>query len=311
MIVEKNKFAAIVTECDYDNDAGKIRQLIGDCRIVVVRNTKPVPPATLVSFYKTIGEVVAQNTKVKGSVDGHGELIKVRKNGLFSGESDGELEWHSAGMNRNGHDDIVVMYMHQNSESGGNTFFSDSQTAFADLDDTTKDTLRNLKSKIVTYNAKLKLEQMYYKRIFSDEQTMMEFRDIDGQNSFEKQTPRKDLVTTHPVNGKEGLYFPWTVIRGFSGISKEEQHELYYKLKSHTQNEKYVYEHEWNNYDICFSDQHHSLHKREAYTGDRELWRAGIWYREDELKGNTDATTEYRDNQAGSNVEWSCESLIE
>jgi alpha-ketoglutarate-dependent taurine dioxygenase len=310
MIVEKNKFAAIVTECDYENDADKIRELIGDCRVVVVRNNDPVPPETLVSFYKTIGEVVSQNTKVKGNVAGHGELIKVRKNGLFSGEEDGELEWHSAGMNRKGHDDVVVMYMHQNAESGGNTFFSDSQTAFADLDDNTKDILRNIKSKIVTYNAKLKLEQMYYKRIFSDEQTMMEFKDIDGQNSFEKQTPRKDLVTTHPINNKEGLYFPWTVIRGFSGISKDAQHNLYYKLKKHTQDEKYVYEHEWNNYDICFSDQHHSLHKREAYTGDRELWRAGIWYRDEEVKEKVDETIEYRDNQAGSYDEWSCESLI-
>jgi len=298
MIVEKNKFAAIVSECDYNNDAEKVRQLIGDCRVVVVRNNDPVSPETLISFYKTIGNVVAQNAKVKGNVNGHGELIRVRKNGLFSGEDDGELEWHSAGMNRNGHDDIVVMYMHQNSESGGNTFFSDSQTAFEDLDDYTKEICRKIKSKTVTYNAKMKLEKMHYKNVFSDEQTMMEFRDIDGMTSFEKQTPRKDLVTAHPVNGKEGLYFPWSVIRGFSGLSHDEQHDLYYKLKDHTLSEKYVYTHKWNSYDICFSDQHHSLHKREAYTGDRELWRAGIWYRPEELEGK-------------ELDEWSCASLIE
>jgi alpha-ketoglutarate-dependent taurine dioxygenase len=298
MIVEKNKFAAIVSECDYNNDAEKIRQLIGDCRVVVVRNNDPVPPETLIPFYKTIGNVVAQNAKVKGNVNGHGELIRVRKNGLFSGEDDGELEWHSAGMNRNGHDDIVVMYMHQNSESGGNTFFSDSQTAFEDLDDDTKEICRKIKSKTVTYNAKMKLEKMHYKNVFSDEQTMMEFRDIDGMTSFEKQTPRKDLVTIHPVNGKEGLYFPWSVIRGFSGLSHNDQHDLYYKLKDHTLSEKYVYTHKWNSYDICFSDQHHSLHKREAYTGDRELWRAGIWYRPEELEDKNP-------------TEWSCASLIE
>ena len=99
------------------------------------------------------------------------------------------------------------------------------------------------------------------------------------KTSFEKQTPRKELVTRHPINGKEGLYFPWSVIRGFSGINfdRKQQHDLYYKLKEHTLSDKYVYRHKWNAYDICLSEQHHSLHKRDAYTGDRELWRAGVW----------------------------------
>jgi alpha-ketoglutarate-dependent taurine dioxygenase len=123
----------------------------------------------------------------------------------------------------------------------------------------------------------MKLEKMHYKNVFSDEQTMMEFRDIDGKTSFEKQTPRKDLVTKHPINDKEGLYFPWSVIRGFTGMTHDEQHETYYMLKEHTLKDEYVYSHEWEPYDIILSDQHHSLHKRDSYTGDRELWRAGIW----------------------------------
>ena len=124
----------------------------------------------------------------------------------------------------------------------------------------------------------MKLERMHYKNVFSDEQTMMEFRDIDGKTSFESQISRKDLVTKHPVNGKEGLYYPWCIIRGFSGeqVDKDTQHELYFKLKKHTLQEKYIYSHTWEKYDIVLSDQHHSLHRRDAYTGDRELWRAGI-----------------------------------
>lgn len=295
MKLSNNKFAAILEGCEYTaEDAEQVRQLVGSHRAVVVRNSAPVAPATLVEFYKRIGDVVAQNEKVKGNVDGHGELIKVRKNGLFSGTDDGELEWHSAGMNRTGHDDIVVMYMHQIADGGGDTFFSDHQTAFQDLDDETKDKLRNIKSKILTYHAKLKLEQMYYKNIFSDEQTMMEFRDIDGGTSFDKQTPRKDIVSKHPINGVEGLYFPWTVIRGFTGLDKQEQHDMYYMLKEHVQKDKYVYCHKWQPYDIIFSDQHHSLHKRDSYVGDRELWRAGIWLR----------------SESGTNEAWTCESLV-
>jgi alpha-ketoglutarate-dependent taurine dioxygenase len=120
----------------------------------------------------------------------------------------------------------------------------------------------------------------------------MEFRDIDGKTSFEKQTPRKDLVTKHPINGKEGLYFPWSVIRGFAGLDHKEQHDLYYMLKSHTL--QYTSTHTWDAYDIVLSDQHHSLHKRDAYVGDRELWRAGICLRP----------------KAEFVEEWTCESLM-
>lgn len=292
MKVIKDKFVSIIEECTYTYDESqRVLQEIGDSRTVIIKNKQPLTPEALIEFYKMLGNVVAQNTKVTGTI-GTGELVKVRQNGLFSGKDDGELEWHSAGMNRTGHDDIVAMYMHQPAESGGDTYFTDHQTAWNELDEETKTICRKVKSKTVTYDAKMKLSQMHYKNVFSDEQTMMEFRDIDGETSFDKQTPRKELVTKHPINGKEGLYYPWSVIRGFTGLSNQEQHDLYYKLKKHTLN--YVYAHKWDQYDIVLSDQHHSLHKRDAYNGDRELWRAGIWLRS--LNKNFE--------------EWSCESLI-
>jgi|TARA_B110000908_G_scaffold131806_1_gene155156 alpha-ketoglutarate-dependent taurine dioxygenase len=280
----------VVNNIDEVN-ASSIRQLVGEHRTVVIKNKNPVSPEKLIAFYKELGNVVKQNDKVTGTI-ATGELVRVRQNGLFAGKDDGELEWHSAGMNRTGHDDIVAMYMNQPAESGGDTHFTDHQSAWQDLDDETKDLCRKLKSKVVTYNATMKLEKMHYKNVFSDEQTMMEFRDIDGKTSFEKQTPRKDLVTKHPINGKEGLYFPWSVIRGFAGLDHKEQHDLYYMLKSHTL--QYTSTHTWDAYDIVLSDQHHSLHKRDAYVGDRELWRAGICLRP----------------KAEFVEEWTCESLM-
>ena len=283
----------VITDINYEADASLVRELVGEHRTVIIKNKTPLTPEAIIKFYKSIGDVVQQNKKVTGTIS-TGELVKVRQNGLFAGKDDGELEWHSAGMNRIGHDDIVAMYMHQPAETGGDTYFTDHQTAFADLDEETKELCRSVKSKTVTYNAKMKLEKMHYKNVFSDEQTMMEFKDIDGKTSFEKQSPRKDLVTIHPINNKEGLYFPWSVIRGFTGLTHDQQLDLYYKLKEHTLSDKYVYTHKWDQYDIVLSDQHHSLHKRDAYDGDRELWRAGIWLQP----------------ESKSFEEWSCESLM-
>lgn len=274
------KFIYEVSDLDYTSQAAadEVKQMIGDGRLVIVKNEKPLEPETLVNFYRMLGTTVAQTDKVVGAgIGGHGELVKVRKDGLFSGKEDGELEYHCAGMSRTGGEEIVAMYMHETSETGGDTYYTDSQTAFADLDTETQAVCERVRSKILTYKLGTNIDSTYYKNIFHDEDTMLNFRDPDGKPVFFKQTPRKDLVIQHPVNGKKGLYFPWSVIRGFAGITPDEQHELYYKLKAHTLNDKYVYRHNWDNYDIALSDQVHSLHRRDAYTGERELWRAGIW----------------------------------
>lgn len=276
----KLKVGYLVFDLDYESkqDAAKVRNMIADNRLVVVKNEKEVEPALLVKFYKLLGKVVAQSDKVVGSgVGGQNELVRVRRNGLFTGDEDGELEWHCAGMNRNGAEDVVAMYMHKMADDGGDTYFSDGQNAFNDLDEETKEICRNVKSKTINYPEKMLVGNTHYKNVFADEETYKSFVDIDGVPAHRKQTSRKDLVTKHLVNKKEGLHYPWSVIRGFTGMDRKTSHDMYYKLKEHTMSDAYVYRHKWEAHDICLSDQQHSLHRRDAYVGDRELWRAGIW----------------------------------
>tara|TARA_Y100001963_G_C6782477_1_gene450750 strand:- start:1097 stop:1951 length:855 start_codon:yes stop_codon:yes gene_type:complete len=280
----KLKIGYEVSEVDYNSqeDADKIRELIGEGRLVIVKNKNPVPAKDIVSLYKKIGDVVAQSDKVVGSgVDGYQELVRVRADGLFKGDKDGELEWHSAGMNRKigreGAEDIVAMYMNKPSESGGDTYFSDFQTAYEDFED--KDKVKDLQSEMRNYSDERSLKAKHYEKVFNDEQTYRSFKDIDGIEAHKKELKTKPLVTKHPINNKEGFYYPWVVIRGFEGLEKRKAHRTYFEIKKHVMGEKYVYRHKWDNYDICLSDQHHSLHRRDKYEGDRELWRAGIWVR--------------------------------
>lgn len=280
MNYEKLKVGYQVENVDYNSqeDADKIKELIGEGRLVVVKNDNPVPAKDLVSLYTKIGDVVAQSDKVVGSgVDGYQELVRVRANGLFKGAEDGELEWHSAGMNRHGAEDVVAMYMNKPAESGGDTYFSDFQAAYEDYED--KDTVDSLQSKMRTYSDERSLKAKHYEKVFNDEETYRNFKDIDGVAAHTKEVETKNLVTTHPINNKKGFYYPWVVIRGFDGMDRRQSHKTYFEIKDHVMDDKYVYKHKWDNYDICLSDQHHSLHRRDAYDGDRELWRAGIWYR--------------------------------
>ncbi len=280
MNYKKLKVGYQVENVNYDSpeDANKIKELIGEGRLVVVKNNAHVPAKDLVSLYTKIGDVVAQSDKVVGSgVDGYQELVRVRANGLFKGAEDGELEWHSAGMNRHGAEDVVAMYMNKPAESGGDTYFSDFQSAYDDYED--KDTVDSLQSKMRTYSDERSLKAKHYEKVFNDEETYRNFKDIDGVAAHTKEVETKSLVTTHPINNKKGFYYPWVVIRGFDGMDRREGHTTYFKIKEHVMDDKYVYKHQWDNYDICLSDQHHSLHRRDAYDGDRELWRAGIWFR--------------------------------
>ena len=94
------------------------------------------------------------------------------------------------------------------------------------------------------------------------------------------------MMTAHPWHcpacgtTNKGLNFPYECIYGFEGegITKQEGKDLYFHLKEHVLQDKYIYKHEWEQYDIVLSDQHHSLHKRESYSGDREMWRTSIYY---------------------------------
>jgi alpha-ketoglutarate-dependent taurine dioxygenase len=283
------KFGYCVTGVDYysKEDAQQLKQLVGESRLVCIRNENPVEPEALVTLYRNIGRVAVQNEKVRGSgVGGFGELVQVKSDGLFQGKEDGELVWHNAVLQKSDGEDIVGMYMHHIAdEGGGDTYFSDAQTAYDDLDEDLKQKLDTLVSKTIYYpmsddgDLTNVVKNTHIQQIFPDFDTFKEWKDVDGNVVYSKQVKTKPLVTEHHINGKKGLDFPYIMLRGFLGMPKEESNQLYKFLCDHVMKDKYVYRHQWNQYDVCLSDQVHSLHKRDAYNGYRELWRAGIWTR--------------------------------
>ena len=108
-------FGYCVSDVNYESktDANAIKNLIGNGRIVCIKNIQPVAPDLLVTFYKNIGSVAAQSEKLKDClVGGFPELIRVKKDGFFKGQEDGELFWHNAILNKSDAEDIVAMYMH-------------------------------------------------------------------------------------------------------------------------------------------------------------------------------------------------------
>ena len=281
-------FGYCVSDVNYESktDANAIKNLIGNGRIVCIKNIQPVAPDLLVTFYKNIGSVAAQSEKLKDClVGGFPELIRVKKDGFFKGQEDGELFWHNAILNKSDAEDIVAMYMHSLADEGGDTYFTDAQTAYKDLDTEIKKDIDQLMcvavpmTNIKETNPRILklLAKSYQGQIYPTQEAAYEWVDVNGVKTHTKMLDEKELVVTHPINREKGIHFPWTVFRSIAGKSKAESKELFAFLKDHLLQEKYVYRHKWSKYDICLSDQVHSLHKRDAFQGSRELWRSGIW----------------------------------
>jgi alpha-ketoglutarate-dependent taurine dioxygenase len=283
-------FGYVVKELDYSdqNQAVEVKNLVADGRVVIIKNEDAVDPQSLVNFYKNIGRVSAQ-TKLKDSyVDSYPELVKVRKDGFFSGQEDGELFWHNEILNKTDAEDILSMYCASPADEGGDTLFTDGQTAYADLPEETQKELNEYycfsvpmgDSTLKNDRMRTLFEKSYFGQIYPTREALYEWVDVNGVPTYTKMAEEKKLISVHPVNNKKGIQFPWTVYRGVNGKSRQESKEIFKFLKDHLLQEKYVYRHKWSKYDICLSDQLHSLHKRDAYKGNRELWRSNIWTKE-------------------------------
>jgi alpha-ketoglutarate-dependent taurine dioxygenase len=72
---------------------------------------------------------------------------------------------------------------------------------------------------------------------------------------------RPNLVHTNAL-GITGLFFSWTQTHFIENMPKDEGRDLIKYLQHHCENEKYIYNHDWEDGDIVISDQWLSIHKR-------------------------------------------------
>lgn len=276
------KFGFEAFGVDYNNpkDADIIREKIGEGRFVVIKNKHAVDPSKLISLYKNIGVLGKQPGQVTSAIENYPEICRVRRDAMFHGDETGKLNWHNAPMNRYDGDQLVCMYMHENNCVGGETGFTDAQTAFNDLSDEEKQFWVKQKARYQVNNfseipTEREFNNSYLNAVFNNANESAHFVDADGSSPFKKQVEFRDIIMKHPLNNKLGFYFPFVVINSIVNNSND-------KLKwliNYLLREKYVYIHQWDLYDLVLSDQIHSLHKRHSYQGSRELWRSGIMYK--------------------------------
>lgn len=188
-----------------------------------------------------------QNRREKVLFEAPG-VIKVTKGGLFGHKE--TLDWHANKASFPQRSPIVWIYAVEGSK-GSVTSWIDNRKAYEDLPDDVKRECENIK---ITCG--------FRRGRYTDDPFFREHH--NKENEF-------DLVYTNEA-GVKGLYFPYLQV--FGGIELE----LFDYLSHHIKQDKYRYDHHWEDGDVVVSEQWLTLHKRHAFEkmDERLMYRIAI-----------------------------------
>jgi alpha-ketoglutarate-dependent taurine dioxygenase len=171
-----------------------------------------------------------------------GELDQDGKPGLFG--FDHELEWHANKVEQPHRRSMVWLYGERGT-SGSITEFTNHVLAYQDLDQDTKDQIRDLK---INYKGTFPYVSPKYDH---------------GKTSAGWHTP--PLVFTNP-GGQTGIHLSWLHMDYYEGLTVEESAVITDRLTDHIlSNPAYRYQHHWQDGDILLTEQWLGVHRRPAF----------------------------------------------
>ena len=248
------------------NIARAVTDMVLDDGVVVFRNQN-LSPDEEVAFCKMIGECqrlqnkpgergehIAVNDhiiRVTGEKNNHGEP------GLFGHTS--ALDWHANQASSYERAPLIWLYGVKGT-AGSCTSWIDMQAAYRDLPQVIKREL-----------ADVEITLGYKSGSYSESEFFVEHHAEDR--------PFK-LVHTNDA-GKTGLYFPFLQIFGMVGYEEHDFKQTMDWLIEHVLQDKYRYDHHWEDGDVVISEQWLTIHKRHEFMdmSHRVLHRIAFDYR--------------------------------
>ena len=236
-----------------------------------------------VGIYPTGGETWAHLKGFPGTV----EVSNSKGAGWFG---KGELGWHTNGIYLTRPETCISLFCDTPPLEGGETLIINNRQAFESLDERTKSYLSDFR---VTYaRNKNKNNRLFYSwsQFEMDEIKKHDRRnhpDIDVRPCKDKIT--RKLIMPHPVDGKEGFYFPFlhaTEIRNDRFLLEEDE---LVKLKEMVLRKAFISTIFWEKGDLLLVDQIHTLHKRLKFSGARRLYRIAHWWKREPYRKKFDS----------------------
>ena len=150
---------------------------------------------------------------------------------------------------------------------GGNTLFANTEKSFAALPEKMKNKLRNLK---VIHSAKIPYADDGFYALEKEERSMKILPSKEAKATFSHP-----MIKIHPETKKECLFINPVYTINIEGFSEDESQELLWELYEHMTQDKFVYEHVWNEDMLIMWDNRTVMHQASGgYDGyDRLLHR--------------------------------------
>ena len=150
---------------------------------------------------------------------------------------------------------------------GGNTFFANTERSFAALPEKMKTKLRNLK---VIHSAKIPYADDGFYALEKEERSMKILPSKEAKATFSHP-----MIKIHPETKKECLFINPVYTINIEGFSEDESQQLLWELYEHMIQDKFVYEHVWNEDMLIMWDNRTVMHQASGgYDGyDRLLHR--------------------------------------
>ena len=150
---------------------------------------------------------------------------------------------------------------------GGNTLFANTEKSFAALPEEMKNKLRNLK---VIHSAKIPYADDGFYALEKEERSMKILPSKEAKATFSHP-----MIKIHPETKKECLFINPVYTINIEGFSEDESQELLWELYEHMTQDKFVYEHVWNEDMLIMWDNRTVMHQASGgYDGyDRLLHR--------------------------------------
>ncbi len=147
------------------------------------------------------------------------------------------------------------------SSSGGNTEFADMRAAYDALDDRTKAEIEDLVCE----------HSLIYSR------GTLGFTELTEEERAAFRPVRQRLVRTHPVTGRKSLYLS-SHIGTIGGWLRPESLSLIRDLSEHATQPRFVYSHQWRQWDIVMWDNRQTMHRVRRFneTEPRDMRRTTV-----------------------------------
>jgi taurine dioxygenase len=136
---------------------------------------------------------------------------------------------------------------------GGNTLFANTEKSFAALPEDMKNRLRNLK---VIHSAKIPYADDGFYALEKEERSMKILPSKEAKATFSHP-----MVKIHPETNKECLFINPVYTINIEGFSEDESQQLLWELYEHMIQDKFVYEHVWNEDMLIMWDNRTIMHQ--------------------------------------------------